>query len=151
MSTTKQKRKYPRVFAKNTKPSMTKQSFKDECNINNIMAKFQKTGALNHYAKHAPNYGDATHIELADALNVVADAESMFEELPSSLRKRFQNSPELFLEFVNDEKNLEEMKKLGLVKSPSPAKPPVKVSERSDTPTDKAEPAGKAKAEPEAP
>lgn len=122
MSTSKQKRKYARVQKFFKKPSMTKQSFKDEVNINNIMAKFQKSGAITHYAKHAPNYGDATHIELHDALNVVADAETMFEELPSSLRKRFDNNPEKFLEFVQDEKNLEEMRELGLAKKSPPAK-----------------------------
>lgn len=113
------KRKYPRVQTPVTQPSMTKQSFKDECNINKIMDKFQRTGALNHYAKHAPDYGDATHTELADAMNIVANAETMFEELPASLRKKFENDPEKFLEFVQDEKNAEEMIKLGLKESPT--------------------------------
>ena len=54
-------RKHAIKFDKST--AMTKQSFKDECDINKIMAKFQKTGALNHYAKHAPQYGDASGIE----------------------------------------------------------------------------------------
>ena len=63
--------------------SLTKQSFKDEVNINKIMAKFQKSGAIDHYAKHAPTYGDATSEDLHTALGIIADAESMFEELPS--------------------------------------------------------------------
>ena len=58
--TTKLKRPHPRVYTNQSDmPSMTKQSFKDECDINKIMAKFQKTGAIEHYAKHAPSYGDA--------------------------------------------------------------------------------------------
>ena len=102
---------------KSTLPSMTKQSFKDECNINKIMAKFQKTGALNHYMKFAPEYGDATQVDYADALNVVANANTMFEELPSSIRKKFDNDPAKFLEFVQDEKNAAEMEELGLKNS----------------------------------
>ena len=93
---------------------MTKQTFKDEVNINNIMARFQRTGAIDHYAKHGASYGDATPIQLIDAMNIIADAESMFEELPASLRKQFENSPEKFLEFVQDENNLDEMRELGL-------------------------------------
>lgn len=99
---------------------MTKQSFKDECNINKIMDKFQKTGAINHYTTHAPQYGDCTAVELADALNIVAQAEEMFDELPSELRKKFGNDPEQFLEFVQDPKNLEEMRELGLAEPQSP-------------------------------
>lgn len=91
-----------------------KQSFKDECDINLILKKFQKSGAISHYASNSMSYGDATQIQLQDALNVVANAETMFEELPSSIRKKFNNDPGQFLAFVQDEKNLEEMRELGL-------------------------------------
>ena len=94
----------------------TKQSFKDECNINKIMARFQKTGAIDHYMTYSPQYGDTTACGLHEAMNIVANAETMFEELPSSLRKKFHNDPAEFLEFVQDEKNLEEMRELGLAK-----------------------------------
>ena len=83
------------------------------------MAKFQKTGALTHYMKHAPQYGDATQVEYADALNVIANANTMFEELPATIRKKFENDPAKFLEFVQDPKNQEEMEKLGLKESSS--------------------------------
>lgn len=91
-----------------------KQSFKDECNINKIMAKFQRTGVLNHYAKHAPQYMDVPAIEYLDALTTIADANSMFEELPSTIRAKFENDPSKFLAFVQDPKNLEECRELGL-------------------------------------
>lgn len=94
--------------------SRTKQSFKTECDINEIMKKFQKSGAITHYASHAPSYGDTTGPQLAEAMNIVADAETMFEELPSAIRKKFANDPERFLEFVQDPNNLEEMRELGL-------------------------------------
>lgn len=116
---------YKRVYAKMTKPSMTKQSFKDECNINKIMARFEKTGAIDHYAKYAPTYGDASPLELMDAQQIIINAETMFSELPSNIRKRFHNSPEEFLEFVQDESNIVEMRKLGLAKSEAPPEPPI--------------------------
>ena len=136
-------RKYPRVYCKITEPSMTKQSFKDECNINKIMAKFQKLGAITHYAKHAPTYGDATHTELHDALNIVAEANTMFEELPSLLRKKFDNDPEKFLEFVNNDKNLEEMRELGLAEPSTLAEKEAVKAKQSDATIQASKQAGK--------
>lgn len=127
---TKRERKYPRVQFNFIRPSMTKQSFKDEVDINNIMAKFQKTGAIKHFAKHAPTYGDATPIELMDAQNIIANSSSMFEELPSSIRKRFDNDPVKFLAFVQDEKNTDEMVKLGLKIQPQALQEPVDETEK---------------------
>lgn len=96
---------------------MAKQSFADECNINKIMAKFQRTGAIDHVHKYGPSYGDVTSATLHEAMNIIADAESMFEELPASLRKKFGNDPEQFLDYVQDPNNLEEMRELGLAKT----------------------------------
>ena len=39
-----------------SKPSLTKQSFTKECDINNIMKKYQKTGAIDHVNKHEASY-----------------------------------------------------------------------------------------------
>lgn len=115
--------------------NMTKQSFKDECNINKIMDKFQRTGVIDHYAKHGPTYGDATSVDLQDALNVISHAETMFEELPSSLRKKFENNPQKFLDFVQNSDNLEEMRELGLAKS-GPAAP--NANDQTNAPTEPA-------------
>jgi len=95
--------------------SRTKQSFKKECDINAIMAKYQKTGAITHFAKHSPQYGIADGQTFQDAMNLVCEAQEMFNELPSSIRSRFGNDPAAFLDFVNDEGNADEMEKLGLI------------------------------------
>lgn len=94
--------------------SITKQAFKEECNINNIMAKFQKTGIITHVQNHSPQYGDFTGGDYTEAMNVITKANSMFQELPSSIRKEFENDPAKFLDFVSDEKNIERMVELGL-------------------------------------
>lgn len=95
--------------------SMAKQSFKKECDINQIMAKYQKTGAVTHVNKHEGQYGYATDIEFREALEVVRQGQEMFNDLPSSIRNKFSNSPEEFLAFVQDPQNAEEMRDLGLV------------------------------------
>nr|UXQ88128.1 MAG: internal scaffolding protein [Microvirus sp.] len=132
MSTSKQKRKYPRVYAKIGTHSLTKQSFKDECNINKIMAKFQKTGAINHYMAYAEEYGDASPVELSDAQQIIINAQTMFDDLPSKLRKKFNNKPEEFLEFVQNPENLAEMRKIGLANQVQEA-PTQKQSESKET------------------
>ncbi len=98
-------------------PSRTKQAMGEESDINIIMAKYEKTGIINHVAKHGPRYADMPdQTEFSEAMNLVTDAQSMFEDLPAGLRSRFHNNPAEFLEFMSDEeKNLEEMRELGLI------------------------------------
>lgn len=98
----------------------TKQSFKDECDINNIMARFKRTGVLDFAAKNEPRYGDCTGVDFAAAMNLVANANSMFQELPSHIRARFENDPYQFLNFVHDDRNMEEARELGLLSTPVP-------------------------------
>lgn len=103
--------------------SRTKQSFAAECNINNIMKKYQKTGVLEHIARHAPTYGDFTPIDYKQAMETVAEANSMFEELPSSVRTRFSNDPAEFLAFVEEPENIDALRDMGLAKPKPPAPP----------------------------
>lgn len=108
---------------------MTRQSFADECDINLIMAKYQTTGAIDHFARHEPRYGFADGVTFHDAMNIVAEGDSMFADLPSKLRSRFEN-PGAFLDFVQDEANAEEMVELGL-RAPvaAPESPKARVEE----------------------
>ena len=46
----------------------TKQSFKKECDINVIMAKYQKTGAITHFSNHQQQYGIADGQTFQDAM-----------------------------------------------------------------------------------
>lgn len=105
----------------------TKQSFKDECDVNVIIKRFLKTGILDFANKHEPRYGDTTGIEYTQAMQTVAAAKSLFMEMPPHLRSRFENEPAKFLDFVQDEKNREEAERLGLLKpkaTPGPAPAP---------------------------
>lgn len=102
----------------------TKQSFKDECDINNIMARFQKTGVIAFANKFQARYGDVTGVDFANAMRVVADARTMFAELPARVRERFANDPARFLEFVQNPANKDEARALGLLKPEAPAPVP---------------------------
>jgi len=100
------------------KDGMTKQSHKKECDINQIMAKYQKTGVIDHVNKHSDQYGFATSNDLHVSLNLIKTANEMFDELPSQARKKFQNDPAQFLDFVQDPKNEEHFFELGLSEYP---------------------------------
>ncbi len=93
----------------------TKQSMRAECDINNIMQKFQKTGVIDFVNKHAPQYGDATGVDFQNSMEIVARANEMFADLPSSVRKRFNNDPQELLEFCENPGNRQEAIKLGLL------------------------------------
>lgn len=95
---------------------MTKQSFKDECDINFIMGKYAKGQVVDHLAKYQGNYGFVEAATLHDMMNIVTVAQTMFNDLESEVRLRFGNSPEAFLAFAQDEKNLPELRKMGLAK-----------------------------------
>jgi len=103
-----------KVVTVNEEPSMTKQCFKKECDINNILAKHDKTGLISHVNKHDGNYGDATAVDFHEAMNTITIAEQMFAELPSSTRKRFENDIPAFLDFVQNPDNAQEMVDMGL-------------------------------------
>lgn len=105
-------------------PSATVQSYKDDCDVNQIMSKYQRLNSITHFAKYSPQYGDFSPCDLQQAENMVLNAKKMFADLPSSVRE-LTRTPQGFLAFVQDPKNADKMRELGLVASPpSIAKPP---------------------------
>ncbi|AXL14640.1 internal scaffolding protein [Microviridae sp.] len=125
-----------RVQFATTGPSLTHQSMKDECDINRIMLKWQKTGVIDHAKTFQGQYADFTQVtgDYQEHMNAVIEANDMFLTLPATVRKKFDNDPGQFLEFVNDPDNLEDMVELGLatarqdpdpvIEDPTPPKKP---------------------------
>lgn len=104
--------------------SMTKQSEAPACDINNLMSKYEKTGVIEHVRDNPGEYVDLVAPESYHAaMNVVAEAASAFEALPSAVRKRFSNEPAAFLAFAEDPDNLDEMREMGLLPPEEPAAP----------------------------
>ena len=116
---------------------------KAECDINNIMRKFEKSGIVDHLSKYDGRYGQFIGApEYHEAMNQVAEAAEMFMEIPAKIRKRFNNDPAEFLEFVQNEDNRDELVSMGLARAPTPAPEPEKEQEvgsgvtPSDTPSE---------------
>lgn len=105
-------------------PSKTKQSMKAECDINNIMAKYQKSGLVTHVNERQGTYDDFISApDYHTAMNQICAANESFESLPSGIRNRFHNDPALFLEFVQDPAHQDELVRMGLA-DPKPEKTP---------------------------
>lgn len=103
-------------------PSLTRQEFAAECDINTLMSQYEKTGVINHFNSGEPQYVDFTEIpDLQNSLHVLADATAAFMSLPATVRRDFNNDPTQFLEFASDPKNLDKMREYGL----APPAPPV--------------------------
>ena len=99
-----------------TRASRTKQSFRDECDINNILRQFNVTGQL-PAGSVQPQYGDFSGItDYQSALNAVMAAQDSFLQLPAKVRAKFDNDPALFVDWASDEANKDEMKALGLLR-----------------------------------
>nr|WAE43905.1 MAG: internal scaffolding protein [Microviridae sp.] len=99
-------------------PSRTHQSFSAECNINNIIKKYKKSGVLTHVTSQVASYGDYSAVpDFHEAMNIVAKAQQDFDLLPALVRKRFANDPAQFLDAVGNPDNFDEMKELGLLNS----------------------------------
>ena len=105
----------------------THTSFKDECDINRIMARHRKTGLVKQRTTR-PEYGDFSNVgNYQDALNTVLTAEAMFAELGSDVRARFGNNPQEFLSFCEEPGNQAEAVDLGIAKEqekPAPVTEP---------------------------
>lgn len=96
---------------------VTKQEHKDECDINFIMGRYLTSGQVPAVNQLAPQYLDVSAgTDFQSAMQFVAGAQSLFNELPVHLRTRFSNDPRQFVDFCSNPANRDEMQTLGLLK-----------------------------------
>lgn len=108
-----------RVYTINNEESRTQQQFKDDVDVNNIIAKYKKTGQIMHLNRKAGVYADLSNItDYATMVNQTFEAQKAFMTLPAEIRRRFDNDPGKLVAFLQDPKNLEEGIKLGLYEKP---------------------------------
>ncbi|AXL14558.1 internal scaffolding protein [Microviridae sp.] len=97
---------------------MTHQEFKEECNIYNLIKNhgYDYLQNLNQSVTAAQAmYGDYTQInEYQTALNLVQKSNEMFMQIPSDIRKKFNNDAGQYLEFVSNPKNQDKLIEYGL-------------------------------------
>lgn len=93
----------------------TEQHHKKECDVNEIIKKYDRTGVITHVSKIEGRFGDMTGMDFQAMQNKVAKANSMFEQLPYDIKKRFNQSPAELLTFMESADNRAEAIKLGLI------------------------------------
>lgn len=117
-------------------PSLTRQEFKDQCDLGKLLKRFCQTpeglAALQNAQGHVPGsvFADVSAVpdyrQYRDAVNA---AEASFMALPATVRRRFNHDTAEFMDFISDSSNRDEAKALGLLReepqvSESPAHVP---------------------------
>lgn len=96
---------------------VTKQSDAKDCDINTIFKRYERTGQLPDMIVREPRYGDFSEVpDYQTSLEIVRTAQEQFDALGVDVRNRFANDPALFLAFVTDPKNVDEVERMGLLK-----------------------------------
>jgi phage internal scaffolding protein len=84
---------------------LAKQAFKDESDINNIIARYNKTGVVEHLNRVSGRYGDFDAIDFHTAMNTLVEAQAVFDDLPAYIRDQFNYDPAAFFDYVADPAN----------------------------------------------
>lgn len=102
--------------------SMTRQEFRDECDINVLMAHYDKAGVWPMAPEGVvPEYLDLSDVpDFQAAMNLMLQAEKAFMTLPATVRREFDNDPGKFVSFAEDPAHLGQMREWGLA-PPEPA------------------------------
>lgn len=101
-----------RLLQPRYKDGRTKQSFKDETDINKILMRAEKSGTISHLNKYQGQYADFSEFDYQENLIQLTRGREMFDELPAEIRSEFQNSPAQFFNYVNDPENKERLEEL---------------------------------------
>lgn len=130
------------VLSNTVGPSKTRQEFLEECDVNGIMERFERSGVWPYpEVDMSPRYFDATDVpDLQTAMAVLIDAEAAFMSLPARVRREFDNSALAFVAYAQDPANLEQMRAWGLAPPEEAPPAPMRVEVVGDLPKAPAEP-----------
>jgi len=98
-------------------PYITEQGHKRECDVNYILQKYDKTGLISHVQKFDAMYADCTGLEFKEALEKMQKVSGDFLQIPSNIRREFDNDPYKFLSFLDDPRNRPRAIELGLIRN----------------------------------
>jgi hypothetical protein len=120
-------------------PSLTRQEFAEECDINTIMKRYDAAGGLNGLGLAPgvePRYVDFSEMpqDLMGFMQMQHEAEAAFMQLPAQVRREFDNDPIMFCDFAADPANLDQMRIWGLAKPAPKAESPPAANEPAPAP-----------------
>lgn len=133
------------------KDGRTKQSYKDETDIQKIMARAEKVGTISHLDKYEGIYTDYSDYDFMEQTQMLTKGREIFDDLPAEVRKEFSQSPAEFFAFVNNPANLDKLReKLPALAAPGRQLPAMKQETADMASSEAAKPTPPA-AEPAAP
>lgn len=117
--------------------TLVEQGGREDCDINRVMAKIYR-GEFQDKTMNRGMYGDFSNVtDYQTAKMQLLAAEATFSMLPAEIRKRFDNSPEKVLAFIDDPKNMDECIQMGLLEKTA-REAPVAVTEQTAPPNEPA-------------
>lgn len=109
--------KAPDVGLKFKGKSLTKQAFKNECDINNVIKKYQSGGMITHISNKPLKYGDSPSLDFQQTQLALAAANSLFENLPSDKRGIFDSVSD-FIEKIGNPDFRDQLIQEGILQAP---------------------------------
>ena len=107
----------------------TEQAHKEQQDINNIVHRHGidliTKVALLKSAEY--QFDDMFGNDFQEAMEITTKAQQTFDNLPSAIRKQFDNSPAMFLDYVQNPDNQESLVEMGLANPPTSPPPPMEV------------------------
>lgn len=93
-----------RVVTKHEGESMTETHHQEACDVHNILDKYTRTRDASLLARSQPYFADVTSApDYIAAQEQIANANSLFEELPSDVRADCKNDPAVFLDKMEND------------------------------------------------
>lgn len=100
--------------------SLTEQAHKDACDTSRIVRRYLKNGVVDHLNTARPLADGEVPLEMdfKTAMDVVARGNSVFAELPASLRAQFDHDAAAFVAFATNPENTDKLVEMGLADAP---------------------------------
>jgi phage internal scaffolding protein len=112
-----------RAVKLNTGKGLTEQSHKRSCDMHHIMRQENRHNVQRFLEENDPTYGNVIGVpEYHEAMNQIAKANELYEQVPAHIRKQFENGAQ-FAEFMSNEDNREAISSLGLTTNHLPPLP----------------------------
>ena len=90
-----------RVSTINSLPSKTDPSYKEDCDANEIMRRFKRTGMVTHLAKIKGKFADVSDVpDLLEGMERIEEAKDLFLNIPAKIRKKFDNDVSKFYQYL---------------------------------------------------
>lgn len=100
---------------------MTQPEFASDCDINTIISRYESLQVPMPIADPS-QFGDFTGLsDYHTICNRIASIDQHFEDLPATVRKRFDNDPGQLLAFLDDPTSRSEAEQLGLIQKSTTA------------------------------